>query len=517
MYCAAYTGTVGGLEAYLVQVEVDISPGLPSFTIVGYPASQVMEAKERVRTAMRGLAVGFPSGRVTVNLSPGTLRKQGTGFDLPVLAAMLGALGSVKQEKLKEYLMIGEVHLDGAVTGVQGILPILQAGLARGLTKAIIPQDNAAEAACLPGIAYIPICHVRELLLGLQQEEERIYKAETEYTRKPLPFPQRYAAIYGQVQAKRAAATAVAGCHPMLMVGSPGSGKTMLAESMQELLPSLNREEMLEVLAIQSISGRVEERLISEGRPSFFNPHYHITVQGLIGGGVNPVPGVLSLAHRGILFLDELTEYRREVLEALRVPLEAKQVVISRLRKQFCFPAQTLVVAAMNPCQCGHYPDFERCTCTATEINRYLHKLSWPLLERMDICVDMRPVKQEELWQSFQSAEEKRQRQQIIKVVKGIELAKQIQMERYRGTAYGSNAALDSPGVRRFCSCTGAAERLLEKLFVRWQLSVRQYNSLLRVARTVADMQGRQQIEEDDIKEAAYDRSITKGYWGKNM
>ncbi len=535
------SGAVYGVRSHLIQVEVDISQGLPCFQIVGLPGSEVREARERVKVALKNVGVKLPPMCINVNLSPADLPKKGTMFDLPVAVGIMIALGKLKQESVAGTLLLGELGLSGELKPVRGVLPIARESALRGIGRCIVPAENAWEGALVGEMESIGARSVREAVALLSGEDAAVPDADGDkdgsgtgdksavkgdsggnesgschglsIAAAAVPTEENvreeqldFAQINGQQGLKRAAEVAAAGFHNLLIIGAPGSGKTMLARRIPSILPPLTREESLEVSAIYSISGLLQFTGSLRTTRPFLNPHHTITGQALAGGGRIPMPGIISLAHRGVLFLDELPEFKRETLDILRQPLEDKRVQIARSSGSYVYPADFMLVGAMNPCPCGFYPDRERCRCTPFEVRRYLNRVSGPILDRMDICVEAMPM-------AFADMTSDRREESSAQVRKRVMAARKRQEQRFAGTGLHFNADMGAGDVERYCALGEAELRYMERMFTALQLSARAYHRILKVARTIADLDGREGIGETHLAEAICYRQSDHKYW----
>lgn len=497
-----------GLQGYVVDVESDVSLGLPAFDIVGLPDASVKEARERVRAAIKNCGFEFPSRRYTVNLAPSGIKKEGPAFDLPIAVSILDATGQIKG-KTDGFVFLGELSLSGEVRPVSGVLPSVLSAKEQGITKFIVPKDNEEEAALVRGAE---VYGVKTLYEAAQFIDGKADIAKTEIDIEKLfsdtqTYPFDFSEVHGQSNVKRALEIAAAGGHNCLIIGSPGSGKTMLAQRLPSILPDLTPREALETTKIYSVAGLLKNgnALITQ-RP-FRAPHHSTSTVGLVGGGTVPHPGELSLSHNGVLFLDELPEFHRDATEIMRQPLEDGEVSITRVSGSITFPCKTMLVAAMNPCKCGYYGDKNRkCRCSESSIHRYLARVSGPLLDRIDIQTEAASVSYKDM--KAPAAEPS------AEIKKRVVAARKIQNERYKDEDFYCNASLSGGKIEKYCVAEKEAEKLLRDAFDAMNLSARAHTRVLKVARTIADLEGAEKISAFHIAEAIQYRSLDKKFWG---
>jgi len=497
---------LSGIEGYIVHVETDISNGLPSFDIVGLADTAVKESKERVKAAIKNTGLEYPLQRITVNLSPAHKRKEGTSFDMPIAVGILGAFGQIPQKSLETSLFVGELSLDGTVKPVKGILPIALCARDKGIKNIYLPAENANEAAVVNELTIYPVDNLRSLINHLNGFEKitPFSRDKKSLLGNMKIYTVDFADVRGQSNVKRALEVAASGGHHCLMLGSPGCGKTMLARRLPTILPPLTFEESLEVTKVYSIAGLLKpgESLITE-RP-FRAPHHTISDVSLVGGGRTPRPGEVSLANYGVLFLDELPEFSKTALEVLRQPLEDGSVTIARINTTITYPSKFMLVCAANPCKCGNLFETEKmCTCTSREVQNYLNRLSGPLLDRMDIQIEVTSVKYDEL-------EDESQEESSETIRERVSRARNIQIQRYKGTNIFSNAELTPALVRKYCKLDNAGRELLKEAFRKLNLSARAHDRILKVARTIADMEECADIKPEHVAEAIQYRSLDR-------
>ena len=493
------TATIIGLNAYEVSVETDVQSGLPSFSVVGLPDTAVNEAKDRVRSALKNSGFTFPSGKIVINLAPADLKKGGTSFDLPIAVGILIEENVLFEDKVKSYGFVGELSLDGAIRPVRGVLPIVLGLKELGIKNIIVPFANVQEASLIDEINIYGAKCLAEVVNHFTEEALKPYKTDIREYLNSInnDFAYDFKDVKGQQKVKRALEIAAAGGHNLLMTGSPGSGKTLMAKCFASILPPLELSEALELTKIYSVCGLLpEDKPLVTSRP-FRAVHHKASANGIIGGGSNPMPGEITLAHRGVLFLDEMVEFPRNVLEVLRQPLEDGEIVISRTKHSVKYPAKFMLLGAMNPCPCGFLGDKEKqCTCSEFMINRYLAKLSGPLLDRIDLQIDVTRLTASELLQTNDEGESSAQiRQRVIK-------ARNIQLKRYANENILTNSELNSKLIKKYCQIDEASKEIFKAAILKYGLSGRRYDRTLKLARTIADLEGSELISQTHLMQA---------------